>query len=160
MRILHTMLRVGNLDTSLAFYQEVLGMKLLRRKDYPEGRFTLAFVGYGSEDETAVLELTHNWDTASYDLGNAYGHIAIEVEDAYATCDAVRAKGGKVVREAGPMNESALPFPLAGAAAGALKAEAERRGCFDFSPFWAGQGASRCVPGSAADIVARLCARL
>ena len=103
MRILHTMLRVGNLDASLAFYQEVLGMKLLRRKDYPEGRFTLAFVGYGSEDETAVLELTHNWDTASYDLGNAYGHIAIEVEDAYAACDAVRAKGGKVVREAGPM---------------------------------------------------------
>ena len=86
MRILHTMLRVGNLEASLAFYQEVLGMKLLRRKDYPDGRFTLAFVGYGSEDETAVLELTHN-----------------EVEDAYAACEAVRAKGGKVVREAGPM---------------------------------------------------------
>ena len=103
MRILHTMLRVGNLEASLAFYQEVLGMKLLRRKDYPDGRFTLAFVGYGSEEETAVLELTHNWDTASYDLGNAFGHIAIEVEDAYAACDAVRAKGGKVVREAGPM---------------------------------------------------------
>ena len=99
MRILHTMLRVGNLEASLAFYQEVLGMKLLRRKDY----LTLAFVGYGSEDETAVLELTHNWDTASYDLGNAFGHIAIEVEDAYAACDAVRAKGGKVVREADPM---------------------------------------------------------
>lgn len=103
MRLLHTMLRVGNLEASLTFYQEVLGMKLLRRKDYPEGRFTLAFVGYGIEDETAVLELTHNWDAASYDLGNAYGHIAIEVEDAYAACDAVRAKGGKVVREAGPM---------------------------------------------------------
>ena len=103
MRILHTMLRVGNLDASLAFYQEVLGMKLLRRKDYPEGRFTLAFVGYGSEDETAVLELTHNWDTASYDLGNAYGHIAIEVDDAYAACEKVKAKGGRVTREAGPM---------------------------------------------------------
>ena len=103
MRLLHTMLRVGNLEASLAFYQEVLGMQLLRRKDYPEGRFTLAFVGYGSEDETAVLELTHNWDTASYDLGNAYGHIAIEVDDAAAVCDQVRAKGGKVVREAGPM---------------------------------------------------------
>ena len=103
MRILHTMLRVGNLDASLAFYQEVLGMKLLRRKDYPEGRFTLAFVGYGSEDETAVLELTHNWDTASYDLGNAYGHIAIEVDDAYKACERVKEMGGKVVREAGPM---------------------------------------------------------
>lgn len=97
------MLRVGNLDKSLNFYTEVLGMKLLRRKDYPEGRFTLAFVGYGEESETAVLELTHNWDTPSYDLGAGYGHIAIEVDDAYAACDAVRAKGGKVVREAGAM---------------------------------------------------------
>lgn len=103
MRLLHTMLRVGNLEQSLAFYTEVLGMKLLRRKDYPEGRFTLAFVGYGEESDTAVLELTHNWDTLSYDLGTAYGHIAIEVDDAYAACDAVRAKGGNVVREAGPM---------------------------------------------------------
>lgn len=103
MRILHTMLRVGDLDKSLNFYTEVLGMKLLRRKDYPEGKFTLAFVGYGEESETAVLELTHNWDTSSYDLGAGYGHIAIEVDDAYAACDAVRAKGGKVVREAGPM---------------------------------------------------------
>lgn len=103
MRLLHTMLRVGNLEQSLAFYTEVLGMKLLRRKDYPEGRFTLAFVGYGEESDTAVLELTHNWDTPSYDLGTAYGHIAIEVDDAYAACDAVRAKGGNVVREAGPM---------------------------------------------------------
>ena len=103
MRILHTMLRVGNLEASLAFYQEVLGMRLLRRKDYPDGRFTLAFVGYGDEDDTAVLELTHNWDTPNYDLGSGYGHIAIEVEDAYAACDAVRAKGGKVVHEAGPM---------------------------------------------------------
>ncbi|QMT31443.1 lactoylglutathione lyase [Alysiella filiformis] len=103
MRILHTMLRVGDLDKSLNFYTEVLGMKLLRRKDYPEGKFTLAFVGYGEESETAVLELTHNWDTSSYDIGTGYGHIAIEVDDAYAACDAVRAKGGKVVREAGAM---------------------------------------------------------
>lgn len=103
MRILHTMLRVGNLEQSLVFYQEVLGMKLLRRKDYPEGRFTLAFVGYGEETETAVLELTHNWDTERYDLGTAYGHIAVEVDDAYAACEKVKEKGGKVVREAGPM---------------------------------------------------------
>lgn len=103
MRLLHTMLRVGNLEQSLAFYTEVLGMKLLRRKDYPEGRFTLAFVGYGEESDTTVLELTHNWDTPSYDLGAGYGHIAIEVDDAYAACDAVRAKGGKVTREAGSM---------------------------------------------------------
>ena len=103
MRLLHTMLRVGDLDRSLAFYQEVLGMKLLRKSDYPEGKFTLAFVGYGDEIDHTVLELTHNWDTSSYDLGNAYGHIAIEVEDAYAACDAARAKGGNVVREAGPM---------------------------------------------------------
>ena len=103
MRLLHTMLRVGDLDRSLAFYQEVLGMKLLRKSDYPEGKFTLAFVGYGDEIDHTVLELTHNWDTGSYDLGNAYGHIAIEVEDAYAACDAARAKGGNVVREAGPM---------------------------------------------------------
>lgn len=103
MRILHTMLRVGDLDKSLNFYTEVLGMKLLRCKDYPEGKFTLAFVGYGEESETAVLELTHNWETSSYDIGTGYGHIAIEVDDAYAACDAVRAKGGKVVREAGPM---------------------------------------------------------
>ena len=103
MRLLHTMLRVGDLDRSLAFYQEVLGMKLLRKSDYPEGKFTLAFVGYGDEIDHTVLELTHNWETSSYDLGNAYGHIAIEVEDAYAACDAARAKGGNVVREAGPM---------------------------------------------------------
>ncbi len=103
MRILHTMLRVGNLERSLAFYTEVLGMQLLRQNDYPDGRFTLAFVGYGAESDTAVLELTHNWDTDSYELGNAYGHIAIEVEDAYKTCADIKAKGGKVVREAGPM---------------------------------------------------------
>lgn len=103
MRLLHTMLRVGNLERSLAFYQNVLGMKLLRKKDYPEGRFTLAFVGYGSEADNAVIELTHNWDTESYDLGNAYGHIAIEVDDAQAACEQVRQLGGKVVREAAPM---------------------------------------------------------
>ena len=103
MRILHTMLRVGQLDRSIEFYTKVLGMRLLRRQDYPDGKFTLAFIGYQSEAEGAVLELTHNWDTPSYDLGNAYGHIALEVDDAYATCDQVRALGGRVVREAGPM---------------------------------------------------------
>lgn len=103
MRILHTMIRVGNLDRSIAFYTEVLGMRLLRRNDYPEGRFTLAFVGYGEESESAVIELTFNWDTASYDLGNGFGHIALEVPDAHAACDAIRQRGGKVTREAGPM---------------------------------------------------------
>ncbi|MDC0715869.1 lactoylglutathione lyase [Nannocystis bainbridge] len=103
MRILHTMLRVGDLEKSLAFYTEVLGMRLLRRRDYPDGRFTLAFVGYGEESEVAVLELTHNWDTASYELGTGYGHVALEVEDAAAACASIRARGGKVVREAGPM---------------------------------------------------------
>lgn len=103
MRILHTMLRVGDLERSIAFYTEVLGMSLLRRKDYPEGRFTLAFVGYGAEEEQTVLELTHNWDTPAYDLGTGYGHIALETDDIVATCEAVRAKGGKVIREPGPM---------------------------------------------------------
>ena len=103
MRLLHTMLRVGNLDRSLAFYTEVLGMQLLRRQDYPEGRFTLAFVGYGPESEGAVIELTHNWDTASYEQGNAFGHIALEVPDAAKACADIKARGGKVVREAGPM---------------------------------------------------------
>lgn len=103
MRLLHTMLRVGDLERSLAFYTEVLGMKLLRRKDYPDGKFTLAFVGYQPESEGAVLELTHNWDTSSYDLGDAYGHIALEVDDAYAACEKIKQKGGRVVREAGPM---------------------------------------------------------
>ena len=107
MRMLHTMLRVGDLQKSLDFYTEVLGMKLLRKSDYPDGKFTLAFVGYGDEKDHTVLELTHNWDTAKYDLGNAYGHIALEVQDAYKACDAVRAKGGKVVREAGPMKHGA-----------------------------------------------------
>ncbi|HGO7241510.1 TPA: lactoylglutathione lyase [Neisseria meningitidis] len=103
MRLLHTMLRVGNLEKSLDFYQNVLGMKLRRRKDYPEGRFTLAFVGYGDETDSTVLELTHNWDTERYDLGNAYGHIAVEVDDAYEACERVKRQGGNVVREAGPM---------------------------------------------------------
>lgn len=103
MRMLHTMLRVGNLEKSLAFYTQVLDMQLLRQHDYPEGRFTLAFVGYGPEDSNTVLELTHNWDTASYDLGDAYGHIALGVPDAYAACAKIKILGGKVIREAGPM---------------------------------------------------------
>ena len=103
MRILHTMIRVGELERSLAFYTEVLGMRLLRRQDYPEGKFTLAFVGYGDESEAAVIELTHNWGTTSYALGDGFGHIALEVEDAAAACAAIRERGGKVVREAGPM---------------------------------------------------------
>ncbi len=103
MRLLHTMLRVTNLEKSLVFYTQVLGMKLLRQKDYPEGRFTLAFVGYGAESEQAAIELTHNWDTHTYDLGTAYGHIALEVEDVYAACATIKAAGGKVVREAGAM---------------------------------------------------------
>ena len=103
MRLLHTMLRVGDLEASLKFYTDVLGMRLLRKKDYPEGKFTLAFVGYGEEKDSTVLELTHNWDTDSYDLGDAYGHIAIAVDDVYEACDQIKAAGGKVVREAGPM---------------------------------------------------------
>ena len=97
------MLRVGNLDKSLAFYQNVLGMNLIRRKDYPEGRFTLAFVGYGDEAKDTVIELTHNWDTEKYEIGTGYGHIAIEVDDVYAFCDKAKAAGAKVIREAGPM---------------------------------------------------------
>jgi lactoylglutathione lyase len=103
MRILHTMLRVGDLERSLAFYTQVLGMRLLRRRDYPEGKFTLAFVGYGDEERDAVLELTHNWGVDKYELGNAYGHIAVEVDDARRACEEVRKRGGKVTREAGPM---------------------------------------------------------
>ncbi|WP_286236999.1 lactoylglutathione lyase [Neptuniibacter halophilus] len=103
MRLLHTMLRVTDLEQSIEFYTQLMGMQLLRRKDYPEGRFTLAFLGYGDESENTALELTHNWDTDHYDLGNAYGHIAIEVDDVYAACDAIKAKNGEVVREAGPM---------------------------------------------------------
>jgi lactoylglutathione lyase len=103
MRLLHTMLRVGNLDKSIDFYTQVLGMRVLRRKDYPEGKFTLVFVGYEEETTGTVVELTHNWDTGKYDLGNAFGHLAIEVDDAYDACAQVKAKGGKVTREAGPM---------------------------------------------------------
>jgi lactoylglutathione lyase len=103
MRILHTMLRVGDLQRSLGFYTAVLGMQVLRKKDYPDGRFTLAFVGYGDESETAVLELTHNWDTKAYEIGTGYGHVAVEVDDAYKACDEVKKRGGKVTREAGPM---------------------------------------------------------
>ena len=103
MRILHTMLRVGNLDQSLAFYTQVLGMKLLRRKEYPDGKFTLAFVGYQDEASGTVLELTHNWDTPPYNLGDGFGHIAVEVDDAYQACENTKKMGGKVTREAGPM---------------------------------------------------------
>ncbi|MCW5605207.1 MAG: lactoylglutathione lyase [Burkholderiales bacterium] len=103
MRMLHTMIRVGDLERSIDFYSKVLGMKLLRRSDYPDGRFTNAFVGYDDESKTAVLELTHNWDTGSYDLGNGFGHVAVEVEDAYRACEEVKRRGGKVTREAGPM---------------------------------------------------------
>ncbi len=103
MRLLHTMIRVGQLDRSINFYTQILGMRLLRRQDYPDGRFTLAFVGYGEERDNAVIELTHNWDTPAYDLGNGFGHIALEVDDAYAACAQIRAAGGKVTREAGPM---------------------------------------------------------
>ena len=103
MRLLHTMLRVGDLDKSIDFYTRILGMTLLRRNDYPEGKFTLAFVGYGPESEHAAIELTYNWGVDRYELGTAFGHIALEVDDAYAACDTIKAAGGKVVREAGPM---------------------------------------------------------
>lgn len=102
-QMLHTMIRVGDLDKSIAFYTELLGMTLLRRSDYPEGRFTLAFVGYGEEKSNAVIELTHNWDTASYDLGNGFGHIALGVPDIYATCDQLARAGAKITRPPGPM---------------------------------------------------------
>ncbi len=103
MRMLHTMLRVGNLQESLDFYCNVLGMKLLRQKDYPGGKFTLAFVGYGDESDHTVLELTHNWGVEDYELGDAFGHVALGVENIYQTCDEIKAKGGKVTREPGPM---------------------------------------------------------
>ena len=103
MRILHTMIRVGNLDRSLAFYTDVLGMRLLRRNDYPEGKFTLAFVGYQEESEGPVLELTYNWGVDSYEIGTGYGHLALAVDDAYVACEQIKARGGKVTREAGPM---------------------------------------------------------
>ncbi len=103
MRILHTMLRVGDLDRSIAFYRDVLGMELISRKDYPEGKFTLAFVGYGRNPEQAEIELTHNWGVQSYDLGTAYGHVALGVDDIHAVCDKIRKAGGKITREPGPM---------------------------------------------------------
>lgn len=104
MRLLHTMLRVANLETSIQFYTETLNMKLLRKKDYPDGRFTLAFVGYGDESENTVIELTHNWDTEQYNLGDAFGHIALEVDDVYKATDLIKQRGGKIIRDAGPMN--------------------------------------------------------
>ena len=103
MRILHTMIRVNDLEESIKFYQDLFGMKVLRKADYPDGQFSLAFIGYGGEDTNTVIELTHNWETSHYDHGNAYGHIAIEVDDAYKSCEDIKSKGGKVIREAGPM---------------------------------------------------------
>ena len=103
MRLLHTMLRVGNLDRSLQFYRDVLGMRLLRKKDYPSGRFTLAFVGYGDESDHTVIELTYNWDKDGYEQGDAFGHVAIGVDNIYRTCDELRAKSAIIVREPGPM---------------------------------------------------------
>jgi lactoylglutathione lyase len=107
------MFRVGDLARSLAFYTEVLGMRELRRQDFPDGRFTLVFVGYGAEQENAVLELTHNWDTPAYEMGNGFGHIALEVDDAYAACEQIKARGGKVVREAGPMKHGTTVIAFA-----------------------------------------------
>ncbi|HLC27369.1 MAG TPA: lactoylglutathione lyase [bacterium] len=103
MRFLHTMIRVNDLEESLKFYCDVLGMKILRKKDYDSGRFTLAFVGYGPVEQQSVLELTYNWDTHQYDHGDAFGHIALGVEDIYKTCEELRAKGAKITREPGPM---------------------------------------------------------
>ncbi|TGG77583.1 MAG: lactoylglutathione lyase [Aphanocapsa feldmannii 277cV] len=103
MRMLHTMLRVGNLEQSLSFYTEVLGMRLLRRRDYPAGRFSLAFVGYGDESDHTVIELTHNWDIDRYDLGSGYGHVALGVDDIHATCHGIAARGGRITRQPGPM---------------------------------------------------------
>lgn len=104
MRLLHTMLRVGNLQQSIKFYTEILGMTLLRQKDYPDGKFSLAFLGYGDEKDHTALELTYNWDTDHYDLGNGFGHLAIEVEDVYRAAEKIRAQGGQIIREPGPMN--------------------------------------------------------
>ncbi len=104
MRILHTMLRVGDLQRSIDFYTQTLGMQLLRKSDYPEGEFTLAFLGYGEERDTAVIELTYNWGVESYELGSGYGHIALEVDDVYEATAAIRERGGKILRDAGPMN--------------------------------------------------------
>lgn len=111
--MLHTMLRVCNLDESIKFYCDVMGMKLLRKQDYPDGKFTLAFVGYGDESDHTVIELTHNWDTDKYDLGDAYGHIAIGVDDIYGTCAQIRLRGGKIVREPGPMKHGSTVIAFA-----------------------------------------------
>ncbi len=113
MRILHTMLRVGDLEKSLAFYTQVLGMKLLRRHDYPEGKFTLAFVGYQDESQGAAIELTYNWGVDKYEIGGGFGHIAIEVQDAHKTCEEIKGRGGKVVREAGPMKHGTTVIAFA-----------------------------------------------
>jgi lactoylglutathione lyase len=113
MRLLHTMLRVGHLEKSIKFYTEVLGMELLRQKEYPAGEFTLAFLGYANEAENTVLELTYNWGVESYDLGAGYGHIAIEVPDVYATAAAIKNAGGKIIREAGPMNAGSTVIAFA-----------------------------------------------
>lgn len=112
MRLLHTMLRVGNLEKSIGFYTEVFGMKLLRQKDYPDGRFTLAFVGYGNESDNTVIELTHNWDITEYELGSGFGHLAIAVDDVYSACEKIRDSGGEITREPGPMKhgETILAF--------------------------------------------------
>jgi lactoylglutathione lyase len=104
MRILHTMIRSGNLERSIAFYTEIMGMKLLRQKDYPKGEFTNAFLGYGDESEQAALELTYNWGVENYDMGTGFGHIALEVDDVYEATAQIKAKGGKIIRDAGPMN--------------------------------------------------------
>ncbi|MCI0505645.1 MAG: lactoylglutathione lyase [Gammaproteobacteria bacterium] len=113
MRILHTMIRVGNLEESIQFYTGVLGMKLLRQKDYPEGEYTLAFVGYGDEAGNTVIELTYNWGVSHYDLGKGFGHIALEVDDVYRAAEEIRKRGGKIVREAGPMNAGATIIAFA-----------------------------------------------
>lgn len=113
MRILHTMLRVGDLDKSIQFYTEALQMKLLRRTDYPDGKFTLAFLGYGEEISSSVIELTYNWDTSNYDLGNGFGHIAIGTDDIYAACDLIKQNGGKIVREAAPMKHGTTVIAFA-----------------------------------------------
>ena len=114
MRLLHTMLRVGDLEKSLQFYCDVLGMTLLRQKDYPGGKFTLAFVGYGDESDHTVLELTHNWGVESYDLGEGYGHIALGVDDIYKTCEEIKARGGQVIREPGPMKHGTTVIAFVG----------------------------------------------
>ncbi len=104
MRLLHTMIRTGNLERSIEFYTQVLGMTLLRRQDYPQGKFTLAFVGYGDEANHSVIELTYNWGVSHYEIGNGFGHLAIEVDDVHAACAEIKKKGGRIIREAGPMN--------------------------------------------------------